>query len=113
MTDLILLTNSDYLNEIIKVLSRRSSKKYIIVTSRERVKSLIILFKKRLSNIDIYVLENKPLVEERIVKLIVDTKPDTIVDCDSSNELFYLKNFIKNMFVNKINCIDYLSTENA
>lgn len=49
------------------------------------------------------------MLEEVVVKLIVNSKPDTIVDCDNGGELFISKNFVKNLFVKKINCNEYIN----
>lgn len=114
MNILIILTNDNLFNklkQIENIVSNNVDKKYFIVTKRIYVESICRFLKTKFRNIDVFVIDNKPLIEERIVKLIVDTKPDIIIDCDPGNELFIFKNFVKNLLVEKIQCSEFLNRE--
>lgn len=68
----------------------------VIVTTREFYERIYkMLVSMNIGNVEI-VLMGKRNVEERVLRIFVDSEPDVIIDCDDEDRLLPVKTFFKN-----------------
>ncbi|MEM1675050.1 MAG: hypothetical protein QXX35_04080 [Desulfurococcaceae archaeon] len=111
MTDLVLLTNINVLDKLVKIITSNKKKNYVIVSDSDYMKTISRTHIVRSENVKIVVFKKHFMLEEKVVKLLTDVKPDRIIDCDPLNKLIYIKKYISSLKVDKINCVEFINSE--